>query len=65
MELRAWLGENKITTINFVFYDTIDADKELIDAIARNKQHGKGNFFVIDEAHNFVRGVINQMNVVK
>lgn len=37
MELRAWLGENKITTINFVFYDTVDADKELVDAIARNK----------------------------
>jgi len=59
-ELRMWLQEEeknyRMQNIYFVSYDSPTADKQFMETM-RNLDTSKRNFFVIEEAHNFIRNV--------
>lgn len=63
-ELRQWLSEdnydNKRNNIKFISYDSPIADKKYDDTI-KECDMNKNNLFIIDEAHNFINNVYNNL----
>lgn len=64
-ELRTWLQEEekqyRMQNIYFVSYDSPTADKQFMETM-RNLDTSKRNFFVIEEAHNFIRNVYSNVS---
>lgn len=63
-ELRMWLQEEekqyRMQNIHFVSYDSPTADKQFMETM-RSLDTSKRNFFVIEEAHNFIRNVYSNI----
>ena len=63
-ELRLWLTEDnyehKRNNVKFVSYDSPIADKKYDDTI-KECDMNKNNLFIIDEAHNFINNVYNNL----
>lgn len=63
-DIKKWLDkedyENKYKNIKFIHYDSPRADKEFLD-IVKNADIQKKNIYIIDEAHNFVKNVYNNI----
>ena len=63
-ELKLWLSEDNYThkrnNIKFVSYDSPIADKKYDDTI-KECDMNKNNLFIIDEAHNFINNVYNNL----
>jgi SNF2 family DNA or RNA helicase len=64
-ELRMWLQEEekqyRMKNIYFVSYDSPTADKQFMETM-KNLDTSKRNFFVIEEAHNFIRNVYSNIS---
>lgn len=64
-ELRTWLQEEekqyRMQNIYFVSYDSPTADKQFMETM-KNLDTSKYNFFVVEEAHNFIRNVYSNIS---
>ena len=64
-ELQMWLQEEekqyRMKNIYFVSYDSPTADKQFMETM-KNLDTSKRNFFVIEEAHNFIRNVYSNIS---
>ena len=62
--LNKWLSkddkEHRMANIRFVHYDAPNADKQFID-IVRASDTSKRPLYIIDEVHNFIRNVYNNV----
>ena len=65
-DLEKWLQPKHKTVmmsnIKFISYDAYNAAQQLQDAVFKSDQ-SKNNFYIIDEAHNFIRNVYQ--NIVR
>ncbi len=63
-EIRTWLSKDEYEArkknIKFINYDSPYADKVFLDAI-KDSDSTKKNFFIIDEAHNFINNLYNNI----
>ena len=63
-ELKAFLSKDdsssRMANIKFVHYDAPNADKSFIQAI-KEADSSKKPLYIFDEAHNFIRNVLNNM----
>jgi len=63
-ELKTWLSKDEFEArkknIKFINYDSPYADKNFLDAI-KDSDSTKKNFFIIDEAHNFINNLYNNI----
>ena len=67
-DLKAWISEdnNKVRwqNIYFVHYDSPIADRTFLETI-KNVDSSKNTMYIIDEAHNFIRNVYNNISTKK
>ena len=63
-EIKTWLSKDEYElrkkNIKFINYDSPYADKNFLDAI-KDSDSTKKNFFIIDEAHNFINNLYNNI----
>ena len=63
-DIREWLEkkdfDNRMNNIKFIHYDSPHADKNFIEAV-KSADIQKKNIYIIDEAHNFIRNVYNNI----
>ena len=63
-ELSIWLNkdeyENRFKNIKFINYDSPYADRDFLDSIRESESSNK-SLFIIDEAHNFINNVYNNI----
>ena len=63
-ELSIWLNkdeyENRFKNIKFINYDSPYADRDFLDSI-RDSESSNKSLFIIDEAHNFINNVYNNI----
>jgi SNF2 family DNA or RNA helicase len=63
-DLKAWLPnderEERMANIRFVHYDAPNADKAFLNAV-KDSDANKKNIYIIDEAHNFIKNVYNNI----
>lgn len=63
-EIKTWLSKDEYElrkkNIKFINYDSPFADKNFLDAI-KESDSTKKNFFIIDEAHNFINNLYNNI----
>lgn len=63
-DLKTWLNEkdyeDRMSNIKFIHYDSPKADKDFIEAI-KNADVQKKNVYIIEEAHNFIKNVYNNI----
>ena len=63
-DLKEWLYEKdkdeRMANIKFIHYDSPKADRDFIEAI-RNADVQKKNIYIIEEAHNFIKNVYNNI----
>jgi len=64
-ELNKWLQEDekdfRLANIKFISYDAPNADKSFLDAV-KNADTSKKSFYIIEEAHNFIRNVYTNIS---
>lgn len=64
-DLNYWLTkdrkEDMMSNIKFIHYDSPMAEKDFLDAV-RKADSSKTSIFIIDEAHNFIRNVYNNIS---
>lgn len=64
-EINEWLENDdkdvRFKNIRFVHYDSPFADRDFFDAV-RDADSSKKNYYIIDEAHNFIRNVYSNIN---
>jgi superfamily II DNA or RNA helicase len=64
-EMERWLQTEdkkfRLDNIKFISYDAPNADKSFMDAV-KNADTSKKNFYVIEEAHNFIRNVYSNIS---
>jgi superfamily II DNA or RNA helicase len=64
-DLKVWLDKNdnslRMSNIKFIHYDSPFADREFIELI-KHSDAAKQTMFIIDEAHNFIKNVYNNIN---
>jgi len=64
-EINEWLEKDdrdlRFKNIKFVHYDSPFADRDFMNEIAKSDS-SKKNFYIIDEAHNFIRNVYSNIN---
>jgi hypothetical protein len=65
-DLNEWLRGNnkdgKMMNVKFIHYDSPTADKQFIDAV-KSADIRKKNIYFIEEAHNFIRNVYNNITM--
>jgi superfamily II DNA or RNA helicase len=63
-ELKKWIlpsdKEDRMVNIKFIHYDAPNADKSFLNAI-KEADVSKKNLYIIDEAHNFINNVYNNI----
>jgi hypothetical protein len=64
-EIREWMmskkdGADRFANIKFIHYDSPFADRDFLEA-KRNSDHSKKNMYIIEEAHNFIKNVYNNI----
>ena len=63
-DLNEWLSktdnQNQMANIKFIHYDSPKADRDFIEAI-KNADIQKKNIYIIEEAHNFIKNVYNNI----
>jgi superfamily II DNA or RNA helicase len=63
-DLKEWLNEKdkdeRMANIKFIHYDSPKADRDFIEAI-KNADVQKKNIYIIEEAHNFIKNVYNNI----
>ena len=63
-DLNIWLNknnkENMMSNITFIHYDSPIADSQFLDAV-KKVDSSKKSIYIIDEAHNFIRNVYNNI----
>ena len=63
-ELKKWISssdkEDRMANIKFIHYDAPNADKSFLNAI-KEADVTKKNLYIIDEAHNFINNVYNNI----
>jgi len=63
-ELKSWIPssdkEDRMVNIKFIHYDAPNADKSFLNAI-KEADVSKKNLYIIDEAHNFINNVYNNI----
>jgi hypothetical protein len=64
-EIREWMmnkkdGTDRFANIQFIHYDSPFADRQFLEA-KRNSDHSKKNMYIIEEAHNFIKNVYNNI----
>jgi superfamily II DNA or RNA helicase len=64
-EMEKWLQTEdkkfRLDNVKFISYDAPNADKSFMDAV-KNADTSKKNFYVIEEAHNFIRNVYSNIS---
>ncbi len=67
-DLNDWIGEqekeNKMNNIKFIHYDSPFADRDFLE-IVKKSDSSRESIFIIDEAHNFIRNVYNNISSKK
>lgn len=67
-DLKQWLrnddNEGRMANIRFVHYDSPRADRDFIEAVKSADAMNK-NMYIIDEAHNFIKNVYNNITTRK
>ena len=63
-DLKDWLNDkdkdDRMSNIKFIHYDSPKADRDFITAI-KNADSQKKNMYIIEEAHNFIKNVYNNI----
>jgi superfamily II DNA or RNA helicase len=63
-DLNEWLGQkdksDRMANIKFIHYDSPKADRDFIEAV-KSADVQKKNIYMIDEAHNFIKNVYNNI----
>ena len=63
-DLKSWLQskdkDDRMANIHFIHYDAYNADKAFIEAMKKSDATKK-NLYIIDEAHNFIKNVYNNI----
>jgi hypothetical protein len=64
-EIREWMmpkkdGTDRFANIKFIHYDSPFADRDFLEA-KRNADSSKKNIYIIEEAHNFIKNVYNNI----
>jgi len=63
-DLKEWLNDKdkdeRMANIKFIHYDSPRADRDFIEAI-KNADIQKKNIYIVDEAHNFIKNVFNNI----
>jgi len=63
-DLNEWLNESdrndRMANIKFIHYDSPRADRDFIEAV-KNSDIQKKNIYIIEEAHNFIKNVYNNI----
>ena len=64
-EMEKWLQTEdkkfRLDNVKFISYDAPNADKSFMDAV-KNADTSKKNFYIIEEAHNFIRNVYSNIS---
>jgi superfamily II DNA or RNA helicase len=64
-EMEKWLQTEdkkfRLDNIKFISYDAPNADKSFMDAV-KNADTSKKNFYIVEEAHNFIRNVYSNIS---
>lgn len=67
-DLNDWIGtqdrENKMNNIKFVHYDSPFADRDFLE-IVNKADSSRESIYIVDEAHNFIRNVYNNISSKK
>ena len=67
-DLGNWLEERekdvRMKNIKFISYDAPNADTQFLEAVKKSDS-SKGNLFIFDEAHNFIRNVYGNISSKK
>lgn len=67
-DLNGWISgaekENKMNNIKFIHYDSPFADRDFLEIVKKSDSNNE-SIFIIDEVHNFIRNVYNNISSKK
>ncbi len=67
-DLNDWIGsqdkDTKMANIKFIHYDSPFADRDFLE-IVKKSDSSRESIFIVDEAHNFIRNVYNNISSKK